>query len=116
MDVIQREEYPSLKWRSRLAVYPELKHSGRALQPQVGAPALSAGLGFGTSGRVCSAALIAAMNAWVLDKAKPLGQNLVEQNALRADQHGALEVLVNLHLEQHGDDVEKSVRFGIAST
>jgi hypothetical protein len=30
MDVIQREEYPSLAGRSRLAVYPELKHSGRA--------------------------------------------------------------------------------------
>jgi serine/threonine-protein kinase len=54
-------------------------------------------------------ALIAAMNAWVLDKAKSLGRILVEQNALRADQHGALEVLVNLHLEQHGDDVEKSL-------
>lgn len=30
MDVIQREEYPSLQGRSRLAVYPGLKHSGRA--------------------------------------------------------------------------------------
>ena len=30
MDVIQREEYPSLKGRSRLQVYPGLKHSGRA--------------------------------------------------------------------------------------
>ena len=30
MDVIQREEYPSLEGRSRLAVYPEPKHSGRA--------------------------------------------------------------------------------------
>jgi transposase InsO family protein len=29
MDVIQREEYRSLQGRSRLAVYPELKHSGR---------------------------------------------------------------------------------------
>jgi transposase InsO family protein len=29
MDLIQREEYPSLGGRSRLAVYPELKHSGR---------------------------------------------------------------------------------------
>jgi serine/threonine-protein kinase len=54
-------------------------------------------------------ALIAAMHAWVLDKEKPLGQILVEQNALRADQYGALEVLVKLHLEQHGDDVEKSL-------
>ena len=30
MDVIQREEYPSLQGRSRLAVHPRLQHSGRA--------------------------------------------------------------------------------------
>jgi hypothetical protein len=29
MDLIQRQEYPSLKGRSRLEAYPELKHSGR---------------------------------------------------------------------------------------
>jgi hypothetical protein len=34
MDVIQREEYPSLRGRSRLAVYPGLKHSGRAYSRQ----------------------------------------------------------------------------------
>ena len=34
MDVIQREEYPSLGGRSRLAVYPGLKHSGRAYSRQ----------------------------------------------------------------------------------
>jgi serine/threonine-protein kinase len=54
-------------------------------------------------------ALIAAMNAWVLDKAKPLGMILVEQQALRPDQHAALDVLVNLHLEKHEGDVEKSL-------
>ena len=37
-------------------------------------------------------ALIAAMNAWVLDKSKRLGQILVEQQALRPDQRAALEV------------------------
>jgi hypothetical protein len=30
MDVIQREEYPSLAGRSRSETFPELKHSGRA--------------------------------------------------------------------------------------
>jgi hypothetical protein len=34
MDVIQREEYPSLQGRSRLAVDPGLKHSGRAYSRQ----------------------------------------------------------------------------------
>lgn len=29
MDLIQREEYPSVAGQSRLAAYPDLKHSGR---------------------------------------------------------------------------------------
>jgi hypothetical protein len=54
-------------------------------------------------------ALIAAMNAWVLDKANPLGQILVEQKALRPDQRDALNVLVGMHLECHAGDPEKSL-------
>src|SRR6516225_3338335 len=54
-------------------------------------------------------ALIAAMNAWVLDKAKSLGEILVNQQALRPDQHAALDVLVGMHLECHEDDAEKSL-------
>jgi serine/threonine-protein kinase len=47
-------------------------------------------------------ALVAGMNAWVLDKHKPLGQILVEQQALAAPNREALEVLVDRHLEHHG--------------
>jgi eukaryotic-like serine/threonine-protein kinase len=54
-------------------------------------------------------ALIAAMHDWVLNKAKPLGQLLVEQECLRPEQRDALEVLVNLHLERQGGEVEKSL-------
>ena len=43
-------------------------------------------------------ALIAAMNAWVLDKTKPLGQILREQGALAAADHELLEVMVQRHL------------------
>jgi serine/threonine protein kinase len=53
--------------------------------------------------------LIAAMHAWVLDKARPLGQILVQQHALRADEQAVLEVLVQKHLERHGGDPEKSL-------
>jgi PAS domain S-box-containing protein len=53
--------------------------------------------------------LVAAMNAWVLDKAKPLGQVLVEQQALRPDQRAALDVLVGMHLECHQGDAAKSL-------
>src|SRR5438094_5731578 len=54
-------------------------------------------------------ALIAAMNAWVLDKAKPLGQILVEQGALRSDAYTLLEALVQKHLELHGNNPEQSL-------
>src|SRR5438270_1027042 len=54
-------------------------------------------------------ALIRAMNAWVLDKARPLGQILVEQGALRTDAHLLLEALVGKHLEMHGGDPQKSL-------
>jgi hypothetical protein len=54
-------------------------------------------------------ALIAAMHAWVLDKAKPLGQILLDQRALAAADRDLLEVLVQRHLEKHGHDAERSL-------
>jgi serine/threonine-protein kinase len=54
-------------------------------------------------------ALIAAMNAWVLDKSKHLGRILVEQRALRPDNRDLLDALVARHLEMHGGDAEKSL-------
>ena len=36
-------------------------------------------------------ALVAAMNAWILDKEKPLGQILLDQGALTAPQLQALD-------------------------
>ena len=54
-------------------------------------------------------ALIAAMNAWVLDKAKPLGEMLVEQGALAAKARDKLDEIVELHLEIHGGDLQKSL-------
>src|SRR5580704_9477714 len=54
-------------------------------------------------------ALIAAMHAWVLAKAKPLGQILLDQKALTADTHALLEALVQKHLALHGNDTEKSL-------
>jgi Flp pilus assembly protein TadD/tRNA A-37 threonylcarbamoyl transferase component Bud32 len=54
-------------------------------------------------------ALIAAMNAWVLDKAKPLGQVLREQGQLADDEYALLDGLVRKHLEKHGNDPERSL-------
>ncbi|MBX7105939.1 MAG: tetratricopeptide repeat protein [Gemmataceae bacterium] len=53
--------------------------------------------------------LVAAMNAWVLDKGKPLGQVLVEQGALPAGKRQLLEPLVDQHVRDHSDDPQKSL-------
>src|SRR5260221_14617403 len=53
--------------------------------------------------------LIGAMNAWVLDKKKPLGQILLDQKALTPETHSLLEALVQKHLEMHGNDIERSL-------
>jgi hypothetical protein len=54
-------------------------------------------------------ALIAAMNAWVLCKTRPLEETLREQGALHDDTHALLEAIVRKHLEMHGHDAEKSL-------
>src|SRR5262245_15235675 len=53
--------------------------------------------------------LIAAMNAWVLDKAKPLDAVLLEQHVLSAARHTLLEALVKEHLAQHNNDPQQSL-------
>src|SRR5262245_32689141 len=53
--------------------------------------------------------LVAAMHAWVLDKAKPLGQILREAGRLADDEHALLEALVRKHLERHHNDPEQSL-------
>ena len=54
-------------------------------------------------------ALVAAMNAWVLDKAKPLGQILAEQGALDSDNRVWLEAGVERHLAKHNNDPQQSL-------
>jgi eukaryotic-like serine/threonine-protein kinase len=54
-------------------------------------------------------ALIQAMHAWVLEKAQPLGQILVDQGALRRHTLPLLEALVQKHLELHGHDAQQSL-------
>src|SRR5690348_17277710 len=53
--------------------------------------------------------LVAAMNAWVLNKEKPLGQILVDHGALDADNRAWLEAGVERHLARHGNDPERSL-------
>src|ERR1700722_15180173 len=58
---------------------------------------------------ITRAQLLAAFNTWVEDKTKVLGVLLLEQKALRAEQHVLLEALVAEHLRQHDGDADKSL-------
>jgi serine/threonine protein kinase len=53
--------------------------------------------------------LIAGMNAWAVDKDKPLGGILVEQGVLDPADHAALESMMERHIARHGDDPRKSL-------
>jgi serine/threonine-protein kinase len=54
-------------------------------------------------------ALIQAMHAWVLDKTKPLGRILVEQEQLTPGRRQVLEALVEEHLAAHAQDPKQSL-------
>src|SRR5262249_48748043 len=54
-------------------------------------------------------ALITALHAWVLDKAKPLGQILHEQGRLSAEHLQLLDAMVAAHLKAHGNDPQQSL-------
>src|SRR5262245_27534225 len=55
-------------------------------------------------------ALLAAMQTWVLDKSRTLGQVLLEHGKLTAEQLTSLDGLIVLHLKAHGDDCERSMK------
>jgi serine/threonine-protein kinase len=54
-------------------------------------------------------ALVAAFDAWVSEKSKPLGQLLLDRKALSPARYAALELLVKEHIQQHGCDPERSL-------
>jgi serine/threonine-protein kinase len=63
--------------------------------------------------------LVAAMNSWVVDKQKPLGRILVDQQKLTDEQLAAIDGLIEQHLKMHGGDPELSLvstRGGLEST
>jgi tetratricopeptide (TPR) repeat protein len=54
-------------------------------------------------------ALIAAMNAWVLAKDRPLGDLLQEQGVLSPQRRALLEAVADEHLKTHGSDPRQSL-------
>ncbi|HEV3004055.1 MAG TPA: serine/threonine-protein kinase, partial [Pirellulales bacterium] len=53
--------------------------------------------------------LVGAFDCWTADKARSLGDILVELGKLDAEQNQLLDALVAQHLKQHGGDADKSL-------
>jgi serine/threonine-protein kinase len=98
----------SNSWREIIAESPGLLHRSRTM-----AASADHNLLFGILALqmdfVTRDQLVAAMNAWVLDKAKLLGDILHEQGALNRDRQQLLESLVAEHLKQHNHDRQQSL-------
>jgi hypothetical protein len=60
-------------------------------------------------GLIDQSRLVAAFQAWTLDKARSLADHLVGRGDLDAVQRGLLEGLAEQHLKKHVNDVEKSL-------
>jgi serine/threonine-protein kinase len=61
------------------------------------------------NGLINQVQLVAAFQAWTLDKARTLADHLAARGDLDADQRAAVEVMAALHLKKHGGDVERSL-------
>ena len=61
------------------------------------------------NGLINQAQLVAAFQAWSLDKAQSLADCLVARRDLNAAQRAAIEALAALHMDKHGGDAKKSL-------
>ena len=61
------------------------------------------------NGLIDQGRLVAAVESWITDKGRPLEQHLLARGDLDAEQHSAIEAMVNLHLKQNAGDVTKSL-------
>ena len=61
------------------------------------------------NGLIDQGKLVAAFQAWTLDKGRALADHLVARGDLDADDRSAVEALVARHLKKHGDSTEKSL-------
>jgi tRNA A-37 threonylcarbamoyl transferase component Bud32 len=61
------------------------------------------------NGLINQVQLVAAFQAWTLDKARALADHLVGRGDLDADQRAGVEAMVGLHLKKHGGNAEKSL-------
>jgi hypothetical protein len=61
------------------------------------------------NGLIHQSQLVAAFQAWTLEKSRPLAGHLVALGHLSPAQRSVVDAMAALHLEAHGGEVEKSL-------
>jgi tRNA A-37 threonylcarbamoyl transferase component Bud32 len=61
------------------------------------------------NGLIDQSKLVAAFQAWTLDKDRPLADHLVARGDLEPNQRAVVEAMVGLHLKKHGGSTEQSL-------
>ena len=61
------------------------------------------------NGLIDQGQLVAAFQAWIRDKARPLAEHLAARGDLDPEQRAGVEAMVGLHLKKHGGDVARSL-------
>ncbi len=61
------------------------------------------------NGLINQVQLVAAFQAWTLEKARGLADHLVDRGDLDADDRSAVDALVSRHIKKHGGDVGRSL-------
>ena len=61
------------------------------------------------NGLIDQGQLVAAFQAWTLDRARALSDHLVGRGDLDADDRSAVDALVARHIKRHGGDVQRSL-------
>jgi len=61
------------------------------------------------NGLIDQSKLVAAFQAWTLDRDRPLADHLVARGDLDTDQRAVVEAMVGVHVKKHGGSTEKSL-------
>ena len=61
------------------------------------------------NGLINQGQLVAAFQAWTLDKARALADHLIGRGDLDADDRSTVDALVARHIKKHAGDVERSL-------
>lgn len=62
------------------------------------------------NGIIDSGMLVAAFQAWTLDRTRCLAQHLVARGSINDEQRRAVDMMVEIHLKKHQDDLEKTLQ------